>query len=387
MKLISILGCTGSIGRNVLNIVDMFPDTFAVKALAAGNNIGLLAKQIRRFKPELAVVLNEGPARELKNMLPSHANVKIMHGAEGYQAAATYPSVNMVVSSMVGSAGLEPTLCAINGGKDIALANKETLVMAGDIVMARAREKGVRILPVDSEHSAIFQCISGQRREDLDKILLTASGGPFLNRSADEFEKITPEDALNHPTWDMGQKISIDSATLMNKGLEVIEAKHLFEISHQQIEVVIHPQSIVHSMVAYKDGAVIAQLGIPDMKGAISYAMSYPERLPLNQPLPDFAGIESLTFQKPDVKKFPCLSLAFKACETGGSLPAVLNAANEIAVDGFLKKQLTFSKIPDMIARIMDMHTVVQNPSLPDIKESDQWARDQAKKILSENRN
>jgi 1-deoxy-D-xylulose-5-phosphate reductoisomerase len=250
--------------------------------------------------------------------------------------------------------------------------------MAGDIVMNRAREKNISILPVDSEHSAIFQCLAGNRKKDLQKILLTASGGPFRNLPADQFKFITPEKALAHPTWEMGDKISIDSATLMNKGLEVIEAKHLFDVSHQTIEVVIHPQSIIHSMVAYIDGSVIAQMGTPDMKGAIAYALSHPERLPLNLPLPDFTGIGELTFDAPDMKKFPCLAYAFFACETGGTLPCVLNAANEVAVDAFLSKQIGFLQIPEVIDHVMGKHSIVSSPDVDEILLADQWARQSA---------
>ncbi len=382
LKLLSILGSTGSIGCNVLEIVELFPERFAVKALAAASNVALLAKQIERFRPEIAVVLDERKALELKEILPAGTGVEIMYGEDGYRAAATHGSVDMVVVAIVGAAGLMPTLAAIEAGKTIALANKETLVMAGEIVVKRADEKGVKILPVDSEHSAIFQCIAGHRRKDLRKILLTASGGPFLNTPADEFAKIKPEDALDHPTWQMGKKISIDSATLMNKGLEVIEAKYLFGVSHDVIEILIHPQSVVHSMVAYQDGSVIAQLGIPDMKGAIAYAISYPERLPLNQPIPDFVNIGALTFQQPDLEKFPCLTLAFKACETGGTLPAVLNAANEAAVQAFLKQRISFVKIPEVISKTMEKHSVVANPTLFDIIEADKWARETAGELI-----
>ncbi|MDL1962840.1 MAG: 1-deoxy-D-xylulose-5-phosphate reductoisomerase [Deltaproteobacteria bacterium] len=379
MKNLSILGSTGSIGCNTLKIVEMFRDRFEIKALAAANNVELLAKQIETFHPEIAVVFDENRALELKDMLPAGAGVEILYGEDGYRAAATYDSVEMVVTAIVGAAGLMPALAAIEAGKNIALANKETLVMAGEIVMKKAAEKGISILPIDSEHSAVFQCIAGQRREDMDKILLTASGGPFLNKPANKFVSIKPEEALNHPTWQMGKKISIDSATLMNKGLEVIEAKYLFGVSHNMIKVVIHPQSVIHSMVAYRDGAVIAQLGIPDMKGAIAYAMSWPERLPLKQPIPDFANIAALTFQQPDLKKFPCLALAFKACETGGTMPAVLNASNEVAVEAFLNKQISFTGIPKLIKNTIEKHSSVKDPSLSDILEADKWARETVK--------
>jgi len=382
MKNLSILGSTGSIGRNTLKIVEMFRDRFEVKALAAANNVELLARQIEIFRPEIAVVFDENRALELKNVLSAGAGVEILYGEDGYRTAATYDSVEMVVTAMVGAAGLMPTLAAIEAGKNIALANKETLVMAGEIVVKKAAEKSIRILPIDSEHSAVFQCIAGHRRKDMDKILLTASGGPFLNKSANEFISIKAEEALNHPTWQMGKKISIDSATLMNKGLEVIEAKYLFGVSHDMIKVVIHPQSVIHSMVAYRDGSVIAQLGIPDMKGAIAYAISYPERLPLKQPIPDFVNIGALTFQQPDLTKFPCLALAFKACEMGGTNPAVLNASNEVAVEAFLKKRILFTSIPELIKNTMKKHLSVKDPTLSDILEADKWARETVGEML-----
>ena len=382
MKNLSILGSTGSIGRNALEIVAMFPERFTVRALAAKNNTRLLARQVKKFAPVLAVVFDETRAIELKRMLSSGPTVEIMYGQEGYKTAANCDSVDMVVTAVVGSAGLIPTIAAIEAGKNIALANKETLVMAGEIIVKRAKQNHVKIIPIDSEHSAIFQCISGNRKQDLDKILLTASGGPFLNRPENEFAKIKPQDALNHPTWQMGKKVSVDSATLMNKGLEVIEAKCLFDVSQEMIEVLIHPQSVIHSMVSFKDGAVMAQLGIPDMKGAIAYALSYPERLALEQPLPDFAKIGALTFERPDLNKFPCLDLAYTACQTGGTLPAVLNAANEISVQAFLKQRIPFVKIPDIIGKIMDKHALVTDPAFDDILESDRWAREQARNLI-----
>jgi len=385
MKQLSILGSTGSIGRNALKIVEMFPERFAVKALAAKKNTELLARQIEQFEPEIAVVFDERCAFELKSKLPATSGVEVLYGKDGYIAAATHDAVDMVLSAVVGAAGLMPTLAAIEAGKNIALANKETLVMAGDIVIKRAVAKGVQILPVDSEHSAIFQCIAGNRPEDLDRIILTASGGPFLKRPANEFMEIEPEEALNHPTWQMGKKVTIDSATLMNKGLEVIEAKCLFGVSQDRIEVLIHPQSVIHSMVSYKDGAVMAQLGIPDMKGAIAYAMSYPQRLALQQSLPDFARMGALTFEPPDLEKFPCLALAYQAGKTGETLPAVLNAANEVAVQAFLKHRISFVKIPEIIRETMERHTVVNDPSLADILEADRWAREQAEHIISKN--
>lgn len=382
MKNLSILGSTGSIGRNALEIVAMFPERFTVRALAAKNNTRVLARQVEEFVPDLAVVFDEPHAVELKRMLSSGPKVEIMYGQDGYRTAASYDSVDMVVTAVVGSAGLIPTLAAIEAGKNIALANKETLVMAGEIVVKKAKQHHVKIIPIDSEHSAIFQCISGNRRQDLDKILLTASGGPFLNRPENEFVKIKPQDALNHPTWQMGKKVSVDSATLMNKGLEVIEAKWLFGVSQERIEVLIHPQSVIHSMVSFKDGTVMAQLGIPDMKAAIAYALSYPERLSLEQPLPDFTEIGALTFERPDLNKFPCLDLAYTACQTGGTLPAVLNAANEMSVQAFLKQRIPFIKIPEIIEKTMENHSLVTNPCFDDLLESDRWAREQAKHLI-----
>jgi 1-deoxy-D-xylulose-5-phosphate reductoisomerase len=343
-----------------------------------------LAEQIECFAPEVAVVFDETAAGELKDRLPANSRVEVLYGEEGYCTAARHESADITVTAVVGAAGLVPTLAAIEAGKTIALANKETLVMAGDIVMRKAAEKGISILPVDSEHSAIFQCLQGQRRDDVHQILLTASGGPFLDRPADEFVNISIDDALNHPNWKMGQKITIDSATLMNKGLEVIEARHLFGLSREMIEVVVHPQSIVHSMVAYQDGSIMGQLGVPDMKTAIAYALSYPQRLPLKQPLPDFASRLVLTFQSPDLTKFPCLALAFKACEVGGTLPAVLNAANEVAVHTFVDGRLSFVGIADVIGETMQKHTYIENPKLSDILGADRWAREEALRLIAD---
>jgi 1-deoxy-D-xylulose-5-phosphate reductoisomerase len=382
MKQLSILGSTGSIGRNALRIVEMFPRQFGVKALAAKSNIALLAKQIEQFGPELAVVYDEEAAEHLKDKLPAGVKVDILYGEAGYLTAASAGGIDMTLTAVVGAAGLLPTLAAIEAGKTIALANKETLVMAGEIVAKKAAQKSVQILPVDSEHSAIFQCLQGHRKADLAKILLTASGGPFLNRPANEFSNISKAQALNHPNWAMGPKITIDSATLMNKGLEVLEAKSLFGVSEDMIEVVIHPQSVIHSMVAYRDGSIIAQLGIPDMKGAIAYALSYPERLPLNQPLPDFSGKQDLTFQKPDLEKFPCLALAFKACKIGNTMPAVLNAANEVAVQAFLHQKISFTDIARTVSQTMEAHDVAADPQLSDIIATDQWARQKAQGFI-----
>jgi 1-deoxy-D-xylulose-5-phosphate reductoisomerase len=387
MKHLAILGSTGSIGRNVLKIVEMFPQHFAVKALAAKFNVSLLADQVAQFGPDIAVVYDDACAQQLKEKLPAAKGVDIAYGEDGYCAAAAHPSVDITVTAVVGAAGLAPTLAAIEAGKTVALANKETLVMAGDIVIRKAAQKGIQIRPIDSEHSAIFQCLEGQRREDVAHILLTASGGPFLNLPVHKFGDITVEDALDHPNWQMGRKITIDSATMMNKGLEVLEAKHLFGVPHDRIVVVIHPQSVIHSMVAYQDGSVLAQLGIPDMKGAIAYALSYPQRLPLEQPLPDFSGARDLTFQEPDLERFPCLALAYDACEVGGSMPAVLNAANEIAVHAFLDRMISFVDITSVVRQTMAGHRVRSEPNLDDIIAADRWARERAKQLVDEFRN
>ena len=378
MKRLSIVGSTGSIGRNALRIVRMFPERFSVKALAAKRNLALLSEQIRLFEPEVAAVFDEAGRRELQTLLPAGCRTRIVQGEDGYAAAAAWESADLTLTAVVGAAGLLPTLAAIDAGKTIALANKETLVMAGAVVTRRAAERGVSILPVDSEHSAIFQCLQGQRREDLDRILLTASGGPFLNRPAGEFAGITPEQALQHPNWSMGAKITIDSATLMNKGLEVLEAKWLFGVSPERIRVVVHPQSVIHSMVAFRDGAVIA-----DMKAAIAYALSYPERLALGQPLPDFSGGVDLTFREPDLEKFPCLALAFDACRQGGTLPAVLNAANEVVVNAFLEKRIGFNDIPCIVGRTMAAHSGVDDPGLEAVIAADRWARQSAGALVS----
>ncbi len=386
MRGLCILGSTGSIGRKALAIAGAFPERFCVKALAAGRNVELIAEQIRRFAPEAAAVSDPGCARALGALLGPEVRTRILAGAEGVCAVAGWESAQVTLSAIVGAAGLLPTLAAIDAGKTVALANKETLVMAGALVTARAAEKGVAILPVDSEHSAIFQCLLGQRREALEQILLTASGGPFLNRPGTTFGAITREETLRHPNWSMGAKISVDSATLMNKGLEVIEARWLFDVPQEMIRVVVHPQSIVHSMVAFRDGSVMAQLGVPDMKAAIAYALSYPERLPLGQPLPDFSGALSLTFQEPDLARFPCLGLAFEAGRVGGTMPAVLNAANEAGVAAFLETRIGFSDIAGLVAHILERHRPLAAPDLGEILEADRWARETAREWIGRNR-
>ncbi len=382
MKRLSILGATGSIGKSTLDIVRMHPDRFQVKAMTAAYNIQCLAKQIKEFKPEIVAVIDKDQAHELTHLLDGPARPQILFGEPGYVEAASYKDTDMVLLAMVGAAGLKPALAAIEAKKQIALANKETLVMAGDIVMAKAMENGVSILPVDSEHSAIFQCLQGNRKEDVRKLILTASGGPFRKKPFQEFKTISLEEALRHPTWTMGHKITIDSATLMNKGLEIIEAHHLFNVSCEKIEVVIHPESIVHSMVGFQDGTVMAQMGQPDMKGAIAFALSNPERLDLKMEFPDFTGLHALTFEKPDTKKFPSLLFAFDACKEKGTLPAVLNAANEIAVNAFLEKQIGFMDIFRIISKTMETHTRIDNPDLYSIIEADFWAREKAQSLI-----
>lgn len=375
MKRISILGSTGSIGTSALEIIRMHPGRFRPVVLAGARNIDLLLAQINEFKPEIAVVYGHAEALELENKLSKDSSTKILWGDEGYEIAASYPSAELVLLAIVGAAGLKPALAAIKAGKRIALANKETLVMAGELVMKLANEKGVEIFPVDSEHSAVFQSMAGQRQEDLAKIILTASGGPFRAKPINEFSSIKPEDALKHPNWSMGSKITIDSATLMNKGLEVIEACRLFGLPPEKIEVVVHPQSIIHSMAVYRDGSVISQMGVPDMKAAIAYAFSYPERMDIGLPAPDFSSIGSLTFEKPDIKRFPCLALAYEALYTGGTMPAVLNAANEVAVSFFLEGRIGFTGIPGLVEKTMNLHRPVKFPQLDDIFQADSWAR------------
>jgi 1-deoxy-D-xylulose-5-phosphate reductoisomerase len=382
MKSLSILGATGSIGSNALDIIKQFPDRFTVSALTAKTNVAALCRQIIQFTPRLAAVVDADHAKRLKALLPADMDVQIVYGEAGYVQAATCENTDMVLGAMVGAAGLVPTLAAIDAGKDIALANKETLVMAGAIVMEKVASRGVKLMPVDSEHSAIFQSMAGHGHNGIREILLTASGGPFLSRPAEAFESITRQDALRHPNWSMGSKISIDSATLMNKGLEVIEARWLFNIGFDRIKVVVHPQSIVHSMVVYEDGAVIAQMGVPDMKGAIAYGLSHPRRLPLEVPAPDFARIGGLTFEDPDLDRFPCLALAYHAGEQGGAMPAVLNAANEMAVAAFLDDRLPYTGIYPIIDQTLNRHGGANGADLGQIIEADRRARDIAYSLI-----
>jgi 1-deoxy-D-xylulose-5-phosphate reductoisomerase len=383
LKRIAILGSTGSIGRSALQVIEQFPEYFQVVALAAGRNIDLLAEQIKQFRPKIAAVLDRELAKDLASRLPVETRVEVLAGSTGYEEAASFAGADMVLSSMVGAAGLIPTLSAIRAGKDVALANKETLVMAGALVMGEVQRHKVSLLPVDSEHNAIFQALEGHRREDLKRILLTASGGPFLTLPKEQLESVTPAQALAHPNWEMGAKITVDSATMMNKGLEVIEAKWLFEVEAEKIDVHIHPQSIVHSMVEYVDGSVIAQLGMPDMRVPIAYALAYPERLKLNLPTLDFFSVQTLTFQEPDLSRFPCLDLAFHACKTGGTMPAVLNASNEVAVQAFLDKRIPFLGIARLVGKVMEEHELAPATELELILAADTWARQRTEEIIN----
>ncbi len=381
-KNISILGSTGSIGCNVLEVIRQYPGRFRVTGLAAGRNIRLLKEQIEEFEPELVSVADPGLAGELAQTLPEQWQGRILSGTEGNERVATIESAEMVVSAIVGAAGLTPTLAAINAGKDIALANKETLVMAGDLVMETARKKKVHIHPVDSEHSAIDQGLDAGRREDVSHLILTASGGPFYKMDESDLWDVTPEQALAHPNWDMGRKISIDSASLMNKGLEVIEAHFLFDIDIEEIEVLIHPQSIVHSMVEYQDGSIIAHLGVPDMKIPIAYALTYPERVKLPLPRLDLAKCADLAFSAPDFNKFPALELAYQVCKRGGTLPAALNAANEIAVNAFLDGRIRFPEISLTVAETVSLMEAGDARTLENILAADVAARVQAESVV-----
>ena len=375
MKKIAILGSTGSIGTQTLEVVRENKD-IEVLGLAAGNNIKLLERQIREFHPKMAAVWSEERAKELRENVKD-LNIKIVSGMEGLIELSVMEESEILVTAIVGMIGIRPTIEAIKAGKDIALANKETLVTAGHIIMPLAKEYQVAILPVDSEHSAIFQSLQGGQEEGLHKILLAASGGPFRQKTREELLNIQVEDALKHPNWEMGRKITIDSSTLVNKGLEVIEAKWLFDVSLDQIEVVVHPQSIIHSMVEYVDGAIIAQLGTPDMKLPIQYALYYPERRFLPGDRLDFAALSKLTFEKPDMETFYGLRLAFEAGKEGGSLPTVFNAANELAVSKFLERKIKYLEIPEIIEHCMQAHKTIADPSVDEILQTEQEVYEQ----------
>lgn len=382
MKNITLLGSTGSIGVNALKVIDAHSDKYRCIGLAAGRNIQLCLEQIAHFQPKAVCVIDENLAVELKNQLADKSNPEVFFGPEGFLHLATLKEIDTVISAMTGAAGLLPTYEAVKAGKNIALANKETMVMAGAIIMAEAKKRKVSVLPVDSEHSAIFQSLQGHPGEDIKRVVLTASGGPFRNLPRKKMAQVTPAQALNHPNWDMGEKITIDSATLMNKGLEAIEAKWFFDLNMDQINILIHPQSVVHSMVEYKDGSVIAQLGIPDMTIPISYALSYPHHLKNNLPSLELDKVGTLTFEKPDMKKFRCLDLALEAAKIGGSMPTVLNGANEIAVTAFLEGKINFLGIPDLIEKTMGSHQPHPVDHIGIIVETDQWARNTAEEAL-----
>ena len=378
MKRIAILGSTGSIGSNALRVIETNPSEYRLVALAAGRNVDLLQEQIEKYKPLCAALLEEASAERLRERLGPGARTRIFSGTDGFLHVSTMPEVDTVISAMSGASGLLPTYAAITAGKQMALANKETMVMAGQIVMAQAASLQVPILPIDSEHSAILQSLQGHPREDVKRIILTASGGPFREASLAHLEKVTPEEALQHPTWSMGRKITIDSATLMNKGLEAIEAKWPFDLPIDQISILIHPQSIVHSMVEYRDGSVIAQLGVPSMITPISYALSFPKHLKTPLPSLKLEEIGMLSFSKPDFNKFKCLELALRSVEIGHSMPAVLNGANEVAVESFLQGEIGFLQIPELIEKTMEAHTPFAMDGIEGVLEADAWARNEA---------
>ncbi len=374
MKNVVLLGSTGSIGTSAIKVAEDLPGEIRLIALAAGANAALLTEQVRRHQPQAISISNPNAARGLEATFGG--STKVFCGAEGLVKLATLPEADIVLIAIVGTAGLEPALAAIRAGKDIAVASKEILVMAGEIVMAEARKHGIRVLAVDSEHSAIFQCLDGKPGASVRRLWLTASGGPFRQTPKSEFDGITVERALKHPSWVMGRKITIDSATLFNKGLEMIEARWLFDIEMPRVSVVVHPQSIVHSMVEYVDGSIIAQLSAPDMCLPIQYALTYPRRVGSERVQTNFAKIGSLTFEEPDTDRFPALGLARRAGEMGGTLPAVLNAANEVAVEAFCAGKISFPQITELVRRTMDAHQVAEKPDLQAILEADRWARE-----------
>lgn len=380
MRSISIIGSTGSVGTQTLEVVRTNGD-IRVAALAAGNNIELLEKQAREFRPDIVGIWSEDKAKELRIAL-SEFDIKVVSGMEGLIEVAAYEKAQLLVTAIVGMIGIRPTICAIEAGKDIALANKETLVTAGHIIMPLAKRLGVKILPVDSEHSAIFQCLHGEEGNGISRILLTASGGPFRGRKREQLESVTVEDALRHPNWSMGRKITIDSATMVNKGLEVIEAKWLFDVEPEDIEVVVQPQSIIHSMVEFKDGGIKAQLGTPDMKLPIQYALYYPERRFLPGDRLDFGAMGQMSVEKPDMDTFLGLRYAYDAIKIGGSLPTVFNASNEKAVAMLLEGRIRFLDIYDIIEKCMNAHKFIENPSLEDILETERWTYDYINSIF-----
>jgi len=380
MKRISLLGSTGSIGVNTLDVIERSPDRFEVCGLSAGSNLDLFVRQVRKFKPRVVSIFDRSKAATLKEMLAGQ-DVEVHLGEEGAVKVATWPESNLVVSGIVGSAGLVPTLAAIRAGKNVALANKETLVIAGELMLEAAGDN-VAIIPIDSEHSAIFQALNGEKREQIKRIILTASGGPFRTFTREQMEHVTVKQALKHPNWSMGSKITIDSATMMNKGLEYIEAKWLFG-QNVQVDIIVHAQSIIHSMIEFVDTSIMAQMGIPDMRVPIAYALSYPDRLETELPSLDLAKMSQLTFEAPDFEKFPCPRLAIDAIEAGQTMPAVLNAANEVAVQAFLDELISFKDIAETIRMAMHNHKSRPVTCLEDVLEADRWAREEARKLIT----
>ncbi len=387
MKNITLLGSTGSIGRSACEVVDAFSEDFTLVGMAAGNNVELFRRQVAKYRPSIVSMISKKSVDELKKRLGNPSDIEFCWGTEGLVRVAEFSGADIALVAVVGGSGLLPTAAAIGAGHDIALANKETMVMAGEIITDMARAKGVKIIPVDSEHSAIFQCLAGNDIKNAEKLILTASGGPFRECTCEELKNVTVAEALKHPNWSMGSKITIDSATLMNKGLEVIEAFWLFGVGCKKINVVIHPESIVHSMVQYIDGSVVAQLGLPDMKLPILYALAYPDRMEFDMPRLDLCEVGSLSFATPDVEKFPCLKLAFDTLLAGGGSSVVLNAANEIAVERFLAGQLAFLDIHEVIKNAISSYKPKKLSSIEEILKIDSWARDFAAKECHEVRN
>ena len=381
MKKISLLGSTGSIGINTLDVIERYPESFQVCALSAGSNVDLFARQIRKFKPALAALFDSTKIDALKELVGG-LDVEIVSGQEGTVSAASFSEADLVVSGVVGSAGLLPALSALKAGKNLALANKETLVIAGELVLKEAERTHTRIIPIDSEHSAIFQVLNGEKPERIKKIILTASGGPFRTFTLKQMENVTVKEALNHPNWSMGAKITIDSSTMMNKGLEYIEAKWLFGVD-TKVEIIVHAQSIIHSMIEFVDTSIIAQLGIPDMRVPIAYALTYPDRFESELPSLDLASMGNLTFEAPDFERFPCLKLAMDAMEMGQTMPAVLNAANEIAVQAFLDELIPYKDIAEIIRMVMQNHSPVSLHELQNVLDADHWAREEATKLIT----
>ena len=381
MKKISLLGSTGSIGTNVLDVIERNPEKFQILGMSAGTNVDLFAKQIRKFKPRVVALFDTKKIPTLKERI-ADLDIEILSGEEGTIAVATLPEADVVVSGVMGSAGLLPAIHALKSGKNLALANKETLVIAGELVLREAKKTNSQIIPIDSEHSAIFQVLNGEKKERIKKIILTASGGPFRTFSLGQMETVTVKDALKHPNWDMGAKITIDSSTMMNKGLEYIEAKWLFGVN-TPVEIIVHAQSIIHSMIEFVDTSILAQLGIPDMRVPIAYALTYPDRFECDLPSLDLTTMGNLTFEAPDFERFPCLGLAIDAMEIGKTMPAVLNAANEIAVQAFLEELISYKDIAELIRMVMQNHNPSPLKELEDVLIADRWAREETTKLVT----